>query len=193
MNCQTFMVASRCGVPDRDRSFSTEQPRRGVTIILARVRKRRRRRSPLDRKSGEFVGVSVTTSWPASMSAMRVPSSRASRRSWVTKTTVFPRRLLQGQKLALQFGAGDGIERAERFVHQEKWRDRRRGRGPRRLSAAVRRKVRGDSARRAGDRVRRVAAVPGHACWMRSAGQSSICGTRPMLRATVKCGKSPTS
>ena len=53
------------------------------------------------------------------MRAMRVPSRRASRRSWVTKTTVFFRRLLQGSKLTLQFGAGDGIERAERFVHEE--------------------------------------------------------------------------
>ena len=34
----------------------------------------------------------------------------------------FAQALLQGQKFALQFGASDGIERAERLVHQEECR-----------------------------------------------------------------------
>ena len=34
----------------------------------------------------------------------------------------FSQALLQGQEFALQFGASDGVERAERFVHEEKLR-----------------------------------------------------------------------
>ena len=55
---------------------------------------------------------------------MRVPSNKASRRSWVTKTTVLRRRFCKCEEFALQFRAGDGIEGAEGFVHQEDGRIR---------------------------------------------------------------------
>ena len=57
----------------------------------------------------------------------------------------FSQALLQGQEFTLQFGASDGIERAEWFVHEEKLQDRRPARGLRRLSAAGRRIVHADS------------------------------------------------
>ena len=33
-----------------------------------------------------------------------------------------PQAILESEKFSLQFNAGDGVERAERLVHQENWR-----------------------------------------------------------------------
>ena len=41
----------------------------------------------------------------------------------------FSQALLQGQEFALQFGASDGIECAERFVHEKKCRVGSQGAG----------------------------------------------------------------
>ena len=58
---------------------------------------------------------------------MRVPSSKASRTSWVTKTMVFFRRSWSRLKLALDFRPRQGVERSEGLVHQQDRRVTRQG------------------------------------------------------------------
>ena len=50
---------------------------------------------------------------------MRSPIFTASSMSWVTNTIVLRDLALEAQELVLQPGAGHGVDRAERLVHQQ--------------------------------------------------------------------------
>ena len=68
---------------------------------------------------GPAAGVSYCSSTPPTLRiAMRSPSFTASSMSWVTNTIVL-RSSLQPAELVLQPGAGDRVDGAERFVHQQ--------------------------------------------------------------------------
>ena len=67
-------------------------------------------------------GVSVTTSWPDFHQRDAGAEQQGFAQVVGDEDDCLSQALLQGQEFALQFGAGDGIERAERLVHQEKRR-----------------------------------------------------------------------
>ena len=137
------------------------------------------------RRPHEFLVGSAATSRPPSISAMRVPRRSASRKSCVTKTTVF-RALLQSEKFALQFRARDGIERAERLVHKK---DRRVGGETTRdahTSALTAGKFFRIARRESRIQTDQLQKFYNPRYLTRSAAQFSIAGTRPTLRSTVK-------
>ena len=130
---------------------------------------------------------------PTSRMAMRSPIFTASSMSWVTNTTVLLHLALQAEELVLEPHAGHRVDGAERLVHQEHGRDRRRARGPRRRAGAARpTAARGSGRGSRRGRARRGRAARRRARAMRSFDQPSRRGTVPMLVAMVWCGNSPT-
>ena len=96
---------------------------------------------------------------------MRWPSANASAMSWVTRITVVLQLPLNPREFTLQLDAGDRIERAERFVHQENRRiDGERPRHADSLTLAARelgRPARGERGWRQADEIeQRVRARP---------------------------------
>ena len=123
---------------------------------------------------------------------MRSPIFTASSMSWVTNTIVLRTVVLEPQELVLQPRPGDGVDGAERLVHEQHGRvggqrardadalalpARQLGRVP----AAVRRRVEADQLEQLVDAGRDASAIP-----------AEQAGHGPDVRAMVWCGNRPT-
>ena len=96
------------------------------------------------------------------------------------------------RELALEPGARDRVERAERLVHQQRAAGRRRARGRGRRAAAGRPRAGSGSACRRSAPARRARAARRCAPAIRLRSQPSSFGTVAMFSAIVMCGKRPT-